>query len=94
VDDNATNRKLLERLLLQWELIPILAQSGDEALRMIKESWAKEKFSAMILDQEMPGLGGIELMEMLHKGSVLPPPPVILMLSRRWNRKHVWNVSG
>ena len=81
-DDNATNRKLLERLLLQWELIPVLAQSGDEALRMIEESWAKEKFSAMILDQEMPGLGGIELMEMLHKGSVLPPPPVILMLSR------------
>src|SRR5467141_2739419 len=36
----------------------------------------------MILDQEMPGIGGIELMEMLHKGSVLPPPPVILMLSR------------
>jgi PAS domain S-box-containing protein len=83
VDDNATNRKLLERLLLQWELIPVLTQGGDEAIRRIKESWAKEqKFSAMILDQEMPRLGGIELVEMLQKGSVLPPPPVILMLSR------------
>jgi len=83
VDDNATNRKLLERLLLQWEMIPVLTQGGDEAIRMIKESWAKEqKFSAMILDQEMPGLGGIELVEMLQKGSVLPPPPVILLLSR------------
>src|SRR6267143_719223 len=82
-DDNATNRKLLERLLLQWELIPVLAQGGDEAIRMIKESCAKEQmFSAMILDQEMPGLGGIELVEMLQKGPALPPPPVILMLSR------------
>ena len=82
-DDNATNRKLLERLLLQWELIPVVAQSGEEAIRMIKEFCVKEqKFSAMILDQEMPGLGGIELVEMLQKGPVLPPPPAILLLSR------------
>jgi len=81
-DDNATNRKLLERLLLQWELIPVLAQSGGEAIRMIKESWTKgQEFSAMILDQEMPGLGGIELLELLEKGPALRPP-VILMISR------------
>jgi CheY-like chemotaxis protein len=36
----------------------------------------------MILDQEMPGLGGLELVEMLQQGPALPPPPVILMLSR------------
>jgi CheY-like chemotaxis protein len=30
----------------------------------------------------MPGLGGIELLEMWQKGSVLRPPPIILMLSR------------
>jgi len=83
VDDNATNRKLLERLLLQWELIPVLAQGGDEAIRMIKEFRVKgQMFSAMILDQEMPGLGGIELVEMLRKGPALPSLPVILMLSR------------
>ncbi len=82
-DDNATNRKLLERLLLQWELIPVLAQSGEEAIRMIGEFCVREqKFSAMILDHEMPGLGGIELVEVLQKGPVLPPPPVVLLLSR------------
>jgi len=36
----------------------------------------------LILDQEMPGLGGIELVEMLRKGPALPSLPVILMLSR------------
>jgi PAS domain S-box-containing protein len=82
-DDNLTNRKFLERLLLQWELIPVLAGGGEEAIRMIKESCAKEQmFAAMILDQEMPGLGGLELVEMLQQGPALPPPPVILMLSR------------
>jgi signal transduction histidine kinase/CheY-like chemotaxis protein len=82
-DDNLTNRKFLERLLPQWELIPVLAGGGEEAIRMIKESCAKEQmFAAMILDQEMPGLGGLELVEMLQQGPALPPPPVILMLSR------------
>jgi len=31
-----------KRLLLQWELIPVLAQSGEEALRMIKELCVRE----------------------------------------------------
>jgi len=83
VDDNATNRELLERLLLQWELIPVLARGGEEAIRMVKESGAEQQiFSAMILDQEMPGCGGIELVEKLRNGPTLTAPPVILMLSR------------
>ena len=83
VDDNATNHKLLERLLLQWELNPVFARSGEEAVRIIQASSVKgQVFSAMILDEEMPRLGGIELVEMLQKGAALPSPPVILMLSR------------
>ena len=50
---------------------------------MVKQSWAKEQeFSVMILDQEMPQLSGMEMMEMLQKGGALPLPPVILMLIR------------
>jgi signal transduction histidine kinase/CheY-like chemotaxis protein len=83
VDDNATNRKHLERLLLQWDLKPVLARDGEEALGMIKESWAREQeFSVVILDQEMPQLSGAEVIEMLQKGNALPLPPVILMLIR------------
>ena len=64
VDDNASNRKLLERLLLQWDLKPMLARNGEEAMRIIKESRAKEQeFSVMILDQEMPRLSGMEVVD-------------------------------
>ncbi len=83
VDDNATNRKLLERLLLQWELIPEFARSSEEALEIIKESYAKEQsFSAILLDQEMPGFGDGELMKMLRKTPNILSPQVILMLTR------------
>ena len=83
VDDNATNRNRLERLLLQWELIPEFARSSEEALKVIKESYAKEQFfSAILLDQEMLGLGGGELMELLRKSPHTLPPQIILMLTR------------
>jgi PAS domain S-box-containing protein len=83
VDDNATNCKLLERLLLQWELIPEFARSSEEALKIIKETYAKEQsFSAILVDQEMPGLGGGELMEILRKTPQILSPQIILMLTR------------
>jgi PAS domain S-box-containing protein len=83
VDDNATNCNLLERLLLRWELIPEIARSSEEAPRIIKESYAKEQsFSAILLDQGMPGLGGGELMEMLRKTPRILSPQIILMLAR------------
>ena len=32
VDDNATNRRILQEMLLQWRLAPTVAASGREAL--------------------------------------------------------------
>jgi CheY-like chemotaxis protein len=83
VDDNATNSKLLERLLLQWELIPVLAQSSAEGLETLKRSYAEGQFfPVMLLDQEMPGIDGVAIVEMLRKTSHIPSPQIILMLSR------------
>lgn len=88
VDDSATNCRLIERLLVQWKLIPVIARTGEEAIRVIKESCIiEQRFSAMILDQEMPQFGGIELVEMLQSSTAPPLPPVILMLSRPLDTK-------
>src|SRR5260370_7034004 len=32
VDDNRTNRRILEGMLLRWDMKPVLAESGEEAL--------------------------------------------------------------
>jgi CheY-like chemotaxis protein len=83
VDDNVTNRKLLERLLLEQELIPVLAEGGEEALEILKRSFAEEPFfSAMLLDQERPGFEGLAMVKVLRKRAHPHLPQIILMLSR------------
>jgi len=83
VDDNVTNRKLIERLLLEQELIPVLAEGGEEALEILKRSFAEEPFfSAMLLDQEMPGFEGLAMVKALRKRAHPHLPQIILMLSR------------
>ena len=83
VDDHETNRKLLERLLVQWELIPVPARSRAEALQILKDSLASEEFfSAILVDQGMPGFEGLVKPEVLQEWPDGHSPQIILMLSR------------
>ena len=83
VEDNETNRKLLERLLLRWNLVPVLAGSSWEALAILEETNAKEQpFFAVLLDQGMPGFETVAAAETKRKNPGAGSPQVILMLSR------------
>ncbi|MFA5506973.1 MAG: response regulator [Vulcanimicrobiota bacterium] len=74
VDDNATNRRLLDELLKRWGVIPTLAESGGEAIRMVRE--ASLPFDFLLLDVNMPGMDGFTVAEKLGGES-----PITLMLS-------------
>ena len=37
VDDNATNRRLLEEMLVGWHMVPTLAASAPEALAALRQ---------------------------------------------------------
>jgi len=56
VDDNATNRRLLELLLSSWKVRYRSASRGAEALRLL----ATESFSTVLLDIQMPEMDGFE----------------------------------
>ncbi|MBC7914100.1 MAG: response regulator [Pyrinomonadaceae bacterium] len=58
VDDNATNRRILKIQLDQWKLKPIMAASGEEALKILAED---SKFDLVITDMQMPDMDGIGL---------------------------------
>jgi CheY-like chemotaxis protein len=74
VDDNNTNRTILHRLLLQWELRPLLAATGSEALALLE----REAVDLVITDLDMPEMDGIELAETIRaRGKTVP----ILLLS-------------
>jgi two-component system sensor histidine kinase/response regulator len=57
VDDNATNRRLLEGLLTRWQINNRSASSGREALQILEE----RHFELVLLDFQMPRMNGLEV---------------------------------
>lgn len=58
VDDNTVNLKVAEGFLKQYMISPVLAGSGKEAIRYIKE---EEPFDLIFMDHMMPGQDGVEV---------------------------------
>jgi len=75
VDDNATNRTILNNLLLQWMLKPLMAASGREALALLDQY----PVDLLITDLYMPEMDGITLAAQINK--TYPKLPVILLSS-------------
>ncbi|WP_169727226.1 response regulator [Aliagarivorans marinus] len=64
VDDVATNRNLLDRLLKIWQIEHHAASSGEQALEALRLADDLGKpFTIAILDYQMPEMSGVELAE-------------------------------
>ena len=68
VDDNATNRRVLEQRLKQWGMGVISAASGPEAL----ERMECHPFTVALLDLNMPGMDGVTLARKMRKKKAIP----------------------
>ena len=67
VDDNATNRRILEEVLRLQGLEPVLAASAAEALDLaLRAEGAGKPFPAVITDVQMPYMDGYALTERLR----------------------------
>src|SRR5437660_4303161 len=59
VDDNATNRRILEEMTAQWEMRPATAAGGAAALAAPRQAAAGgEPFALVLLDAVMPAVFG------------------------------------
>ena len=76
VDDNATNRRILERMLHGMKCVAVCAGGGDEALGRLVEG---PPFDLVLLDMVMPGRNGLEVAQSIAR--LDEPPPVILLTS-------------
>ncbi|HEY3665659.1 MAG TPA: ATP-binding protein, partial [Polyangiaceae bacterium] len=61
VDDNATNRLLLEELLSTWGLRTASADGGPAALQLLSEATESDPFELVITDMHMPEMDGVKL---------------------------------
>ncbi|RYY25624.1 MAG: response regulator [Sphingobacteriaceae bacterium] len=72
-EDNITLNGLLFKLFNSWQLAPVAAASGAEALQAAAES----NFDLALVDMMMPGMNGVELAIKLKEKQ--PDLPIILM---------------
>jgi signal transduction histidine kinase/PleD family two-component response regulator len=89
VDDNATNRKVLDRLLGSWRMPHALADSGDQALvELHRAAMAGEPYDLVVLDYQMPEMDGLMLADAIRVGLCLGRPALVLLtsLGDRMNR--------
>ncbi|MBI5653114.1 MAG: response regulator, partial [Chloroflexi bacterium] len=78
VDDNQTNRTILELQLQTWGLKSASAASGPEALEWIRRG---DRFDVAILDMQMPEMDGITLAEEIRKLRDARALPLMILTS-------------
>ena len=81
VDDNATNRRLLEGILTGWGMRPTLVEGGTVALRAMEQARDRgAPFALVLVDYQMPDIDGFEVAARI-KGHPDLGTTTIMMLS-------------
>jgi two-component system sensor histidine kinase/response regulator len=82
VDDNQTNRRILDGMLVRWEMKPTSVESGNKALAQL--STAREtgsRFDLILTDMHMPGMDGFALVEQIRQRPELSTSTIMMLTS-------------
>jgi PAS domain S-box-containing protein len=81
VDDNLTNRRILEEMLTAWRMKPVLAESARNAMSSLEKALgAGVPFPLILVDANMPEVDGFALVEQIRRNPGLKGA-IIMMLS-------------
>jgi PAS domain S-box-containing protein len=82
IDDNATNRRILEATLKRWSMQPTLAGNGPEGLAAMRRARGMgEPFPLVLLDAQMPGMDGFSVVERIKQDPTLAGSPIVMLTS-------------
>jgi len=83
VDDNATNRRVLQLFLESWGCGIQEAEDGRSALHLLDAARSEGRmFDLALVDMNMPGMDGEELGRRILADPNLPPLPLVMMTSQ------------
>ena len=82
VDDNATNRLIIEEMLKSWEMQPTVVESGPAALGQMQQAVREERpFDLVLLDAMMPDMDGLEVARQIGQHAELGGAVMMLLSS-------------
>jgi CheY-like chemotaxis protein/HPt (histidine-containing phosphotransfer) domain-containing protein len=86
VDDNQTNREILQQQLEGWHMRVTCARTGEQALELMAEAArAGSSFALSILDMHMPGMDGLQLANAIQRRPELAATPLVMLTSTASN---------
>jgi two-component system sensor histidine kinase/response regulator len=81
VDDNATNRKILDHQLSAWGVRSLAVQGGIEALEELRRAASTQPYDLAILDCQMPKIDGLALARRIREDPTLANIRLLMMSS-------------
>jgi CheY-like chemotaxis protein len=82
VDDNSTNRRILEGMLLRWQMKPSAAEGGRSALAQLSSARENgEPFALILTDMHMPDMDGFALVERIRERPELATATIMMLTS-------------
>jgi signal transduction histidine kinase/DNA-binding response OmpR family regulator len=82
MDDNATNRRILQEMALVWHMKPTLADSGPETLAVLERAKIQgTPFRLILLDAQVPGMDGFRVAESIQQNALAAESVIIMLTS-------------
>ena len=82
VDDNQTNRRIVEEMLKSWELSPKVVDGGVTAITEMQNATKRGlPYQLVLLDCMMPGMDGFSVAELVSGNPVFDSPTIIMISS-------------
>ncbi|HUP69260.1 MAG TPA: response regulator [Acidimicrobiales bacterium] len=82
VDDNATNRLILDETLRMWRMRPTCVEDGPSALTAMRAAaHSGGRFDVAIVDYQMPDMDGLELAQAIRDDQDLSTTKLVLLTS-------------
>jgi len=82
VDDNRTNRRILEGMLKHWEMKPVSVESGELALTELSDAHeGGVPYRLVLTDMHMPAMDGFALIERIRQRPELATATIMMLTS-------------
>ena len=82
VDDNSTNRRIMQDMLASWHMDPVTVADAVAAMSELRTAWSGDhRYHVVISDCQMPDVDGFMLARRIRQDDHLRATPIVMLTS-------------